>query len=188
MLIYEYIALLVAGYLGYRVYQAIGNYLVSKIFSMYFSLSARRFDAIYSVTEESYDYLKDIFKIKAEHYRYVEAMRAFEDIARDKINSYIKDDINFFGKYFLQITLYIGLPGLLFVTVWQFYIIGLLCGFFGPVFYQLAKHKHNGDYATLVSIGIAEQAYRYKYNRKLTRAYKDKLKTNKVTDEANLLS
>lgn len=175
MLLYEYLALIISSLIGYRVYRSIGLYVTHKLFCIYFTISENRFNALYDVTESSYDYLKDIFKIKAEHYKYVEAMRSFEENALKLMKSYTKADREFYRKYFVQILPFIGAPIILFLPVWKYYLLGLILGFVLPVLYKLAKDKHSGDYATLMSITIAERAYKYKYNRRLSRKYKQKV-------------
>lgn len=179
MIIYELFAILTGAIFGYWVFSRISTLILPDLYQLYYSTSARRFDVIYNVTEENYETLDSIFTLKAKHFEFIEAMRVFEDIARDEVNLRIKGELKIIGNFSLRFLPLVAVVGILFIPVWMFYLAGVAGGFVVPLGYKLVKAKLDGAFSTFASLYIAEAAYSHSYSGGFFKPEKIKVKKDK---------
>lgn len=135
--------------------------------ALYWITSPRRFDILFWVADDSYHEFKEVYEIKITHLKYYEAMRRYEENARDSFAATLKEEIRFHGNYGKYALIRIALTSILFMPSLQYFVLGLVGIVLVITAHSLIKFRLNGNYIFFPAVILADRAYRATYNKPL---------------------
>lgn len=165
--LHAYIALICGYFFGRKIFHPIEQYILTLVLPWAISLRPSSFNAAYDIFEENYDYFTSRFRVNIKHYKYIEAMRAFELESRSTIKGNFREATIYIAEYTLQFWFLLLFLSLLFMPSTLFFLSGVLLAPFVRTITQAISMKRSGEYLDLLMYGIVDAAYKYTFSRGL---------------------
>ncbi len=167
MTAYDCLALVTGALVARHFLTPVINVLIFYLHAFYWIVSEARFDELFCLTQDCYNEFKEIYDLDTTYYKYHEAMRLYEENARDKYKKVLLNEIRLHDDYAKYALIRIALTSVLFIPALFYYALGFISLVTVVIAYRLIVYRLNGTYLSTPAIILANKAYLSAYNEKL---------------------